>query len=112
MSNQISIIVDSKDMGKKSPDYETKSARNSFLKKKVTSTIDFEVDTIKDSIGSTCKAIMESLGSIDDENFKFEIEKASFNLVFDTNGKVSILSSISGEMNVQTGITITLQPKN
>ena len=114
MSDKITIIVDTNQEKEFTSNSDSKSARNPFekaIQKKASKAVSIEVETIKENIENTCNAIMNALSSVNNEKSKYEIEKASFNLVFDTKGGVSIMSSVSSEINVQTGLTITLQPK-
>ena len=98
------------------PDTDSKSARNPFevkakVKEKLQDGFDLDVDVFRSSLAEMCETIIDTLGQIPDSQSEFEVDNLSLDLVIDKSGSINVLSTVSGKMNMQSGISIKFQRK-
>ena len=72
--------------------------------------IDIDVATLSSQLESAYSSIVESVSKLPHSTAGLQLDEATFTLVLDSTGSVSLLSTLSGAAKSQVGITLKVRP--
>jgi hypothetical protein len=74
-------------------------------------TLEISLDALTNDISRTYEDVVKVLSNLPAEDDKFAIKEISFSLGLDSTGEVSLVSTASGSVATQVGLTFTLIKK-
>ncbi|MCB9143752.1 MAG: hypothetical protein H6635_00155 [Anaerolineales bacterium] len=105
---KVRVLVDN-------PEAEIKSARPSLeelVRTPFGKTIEFETSVLAERLSSTYATLVDIISELPLSGNNYQANTVSFTLGIDASGDVSIVSTVSGGVKTQVGLTFTLTLKD
>ena len=109
MSNKIRVLVD-RSIQTKSTSRAARPSIEELLGSAAGKTLEIEVHELGEQLSSVYAKVLSALGSIPSAD-PFNLDSVTFTLAIDSTGGVSLVSTLSGSVRTQAGLTFVLSKR-